>query len=271
MIVRLDGGIGNQLFEYAFGRSVSLARDEELFFEIEQLGLDFPLVSSPRAYSLDAFNVNVQLVATTRQPKYVEHVFSFDKGVYTAPRGMHFVGCWQTEKYFNANVIRKDLTLREPVSNQTEIVASEIQAIPNSAFIHVRRTDYLNPDAAAYHGNMTIDYYKSAMTYICERADEVKFFVFSDDPEWCRQNFEGCRIISHNKMGSKSTGPGKEHEDLYLMSLCKHAIFPNSSFGWWGCWLGDTQTNRICIGPKRWFLGAKLCTDDIIPERWIKL
>src|SRR5208282_6684744 len=108
-----------------------------------------------------------------------------------------------------------------------------------------------------------------AIDHIRSHSEGVKFFVFSDDPEWCKANFPEFLTIDHNKAGN-GTAPGKEHEDLWLMSLCRHAIIANSSFSWWGAWLGDDQPNRVVIGPERWFVTPNLETKDIIPERWLK-
>jgi hypothetical protein len=109
-----------------------------------------------------------------------------------------------------------------------------------------------------------MDYYTVAVQYIKARYENPKFFVFSDEPDWCRANFSGdFVVVDHNG--------NFPHEDMWLMAQCKHGVIANSSFSWWGCWLGDNQNERICIAPKRWFAGANLRTDDLIPERWVKL
>jgi hypothetical protein len=258
MIVQLCGGVGNQLFQYAFGRSVSLARNEDVFFEKYNLG-DRHL----RAYSLDAFNVNVLFANGTGLSEYREPSFCYDSGVYTAPHDSRFIGYWQTEKYFNTDIVRKEVTLRNPASGQTNQIMDAILRTENSTFLHVRRGDYTSGSTNAFHGMPTIDYYTKAMNVIRGQREGVKFFVFSDEPHWCRENFPtDCIVVDHN-----SNAP---HEDLYLMSGCQHAILANSSFSWWGAWLGDQQTNRIVIAPKRWF-AANIDTKDLIPERWVKL
>jgi len=100
MIVYLGGGLANQMFQYAFGRSVSIIRKEELFFEKTSLGL------TQRAYGLDAFNIKIRFVGLpTTAPRYQEGIFHYDPEVYTAPKGTYFLGCWQTEKYFNGTEV----------------------------------------------------------------------------------------------------------------------------------------------------------------------
>jgi glycosyl transferase family 11 len=256
MVVRMDGGLGNQAFEWAFGRSVSLVKNEELFFE--KFELDDGI---HRNYALDAFNVDVEFAEPSGE-RYLEKTFAYDKDVITAPSGSHFVGSWQTEKYFNEEIVRKEMTLRNPVSDRTQKIADEIVNTADSAFVHVRRGDALLPAAAVYHGVMTMDYFNKAIEHVCERVSDAKFFVFSEEPSWCSSRFpKGCRVLDC----------GLPHEDIWLMSLCKHAIISNSTFGWWGCWLGDTQPNRVCVAPRRWFLGAKLDYSDVVPERWTTL
>jgi hypothetical protein len=267
MLVRLNGGLGNQMFQYAFGRCVSRVRREDVLFYKVGLG-----PGCHRAYGLDVFNVRDVRFGGGGGPFFDESHLIFDPQVYKVPNGTNFRGCWQTEKYFEPepDLIRRDFTLRNPVGEQTKRVADAIAAAPQSAFIHVRRTDYLGAGQAAFHGNMTWDYYAEAMQYVRERIADAKFFVFSDDPDGCRERFADCTIVDHNKMGFGDS-PGHEHEDLWLMSLCRHAIFPNSSFGWWGAWLGDTQADRIVIAPKKWFGNAPVRYDDVVPERWVKM
>lgn len=260
MIVQLNGGLGNQLFQYAFGRSLSSEFQVPLFFNKSDLDC------GRRHYALDPFKVDVKFKDPAGVARFEERQFTYDPNVHTANAGSYFVGYWQTEKYFTstAPTLRQELTLKAPVSARTAEVAQQILSFPESTFVHVRRSDYLNPHTSAYHGNMTMDYYQSAMKYINdETASTAHYFVFSDDPSWCRHNFPGCQIVDHN------IGKGKEVEDLYLMSLCKNAIIANSSFSWWGAWLGDTRLDRICVGPKKWFAGAQLNTEDIIPKRWV--
>jgi hypothetical protein len=267
MIVRLQGGMGNQLFQYAFGRSVSLARKEELLFEKRG---DMAGGSATFPYSLNLFNTDVKFAQGQRGPEYDERTaVTFDKGVYTAPKGTHFLGYWQTERYFEPNLVRAELSLRNPISEQAQCISDEILSVPNSVMIHVRRADYLTPEVAPWMGNLTMDYYTKALAGINERLHDVSFFIFSDDPEWCRHNFVFGRRLP------TVVNTGRAHEDLFLMSLCKHAVLANSSFGWWGAWLGD-YPGKVVIAPYRWFGNIQSQkynpeTADIIPERWIKI
>lgn len=253
MIVRLTGGLCNQLFMYAFGRSLSAQRMESLRFVWARSTWD---------YALDKFNCQVDLVnPPLHNPIYDEKTFAFDKDAYAAPKDTYFRGYWQSEKYFfDAKRLREEITLRF-IRPEVALVADLLRN-QNSVFLHIRRGDYLTPGTAAYHGNLghaslQEGYYKDAVNYILEKVNDPKFIVFSDDPEWCRQNLPYPVIhFSH-------------HEDLYLMSQCKHGIGANSTFSWWANWLGETP-DRICIAPVKWF-NAEADTRDIIPQRWVKL
>lgn len=264
MIVAFQGGLGNQMFQYAFGRSVSAARNEELFFTRDRVDND-----PKRCYSLGVFNPEISFVPELKEPIYGEPVFQFDPGVYTAVNGSSFVGHWQTEKYFDKNLVRKIFAPPNHFSPETMAVAREIVKYENSAFVHVRRTDYLVGPNPEFHGNLGSGYYAEAAIRLPEGTH---FFVFSDDPDYCRQHFntEQATVVGHNKAGD-SDGPGTEHEDLFLMAMCRHAIIANSSFSWWGAWLGDTQRDRIVIAPKIWFKNPGMSYHDVAPDRWIKI
>ena len=178
------------MFQYAFGRSVSSVKKEPLFFAPWELG-----PGSLRAYSLSAFNVNVNSANGMAGPMYVEQRFRYDHRVYDAVPGSFFQGYWQTEKYFDGRIVRKELSLRNPVGAESRRVAENILSGP-SAFVHVRRTDYLPPQTVVHHGTLGMDYYAAAMSYVREREPKVNFFIFSDDPDWCRSAFPTIRSWS---------------------------------------------------------------------------
>lgn len=256
MIVGLEGGMGNQLFQLAFGLSVAKRRGEECFFTRYRLDHD----PNGRIYELHHFAAEVQIVPQETPPVLAD-TWYYNPGVYD-PQWKSFTGHWQTEKYFDATLVRKELSFRlaENYKWTTMLMAAEIVSSP-SCFLHVRRGDYTLPDRIAYHGNVSLSFYDRAISYIEDRIPGVRFFVFSDDPDWCKAAFPRFTIVDHNQEAA--------HEDLWLMSLCNHAIIPNSTFGWWGCWLGDTQHNRIVIASNRWF-ACSLNASDVVPERWLK-
>jgi hypothetical protein len=264
MIITLMGGLANQLFQYAFGISVAQERGEQLFFTRNRVDNDVK-----RSYGLDTLQTSIRFVPQESETKFYDGGL-FNPDVYKVAPGTTFIGYWQTEKYFNAPMIREDIQLAKPPSEKTLRLAEEIMRTENSTFIHVRRGDYVSEKHTSdFHGNLSQGFYDRAIERIRASA-HANFFVFSDDPEWCRTAFPGFRIVDHNRPGDGKTA-GLEHEDLWLMSLCRHAIIANSAFSWWGAWLGDGQKGRMVIAPKQWFQNPNQTDVDIVPDRWVKI
>jgi len=268
VLVKLMGGLGNQMFQYAFGRSVALRRNEGVCFTRDEGDW-----GGRRCYALGVFGVPIEFASRKGMPVYREGPFSLNPQVYTAPEGMFFDGYWQTEKYFDEPLVRSFFSPRRPMGSASEAVAEEIDAAGGrSAFLHVCRTDYIGQED--YHPNLTLSgYYPRAVALVRERVEDARLFVFSDDPEWCRRAFPRMRVVGHNRPGGRLFGteaPGTEHEDIWLMSLCRHAVAANSTFSWWGAWLGDTQAGRTVVAPRVWFgPAAGLDTRDLLPDRWL--
>lgn len=248
MIVRLTGGIGNQLFMYAFGRSMAELRNETLTFHWQRSTWDF---------GLDKFGLIVPLENPTTVPSYyTEATFSWDQRVYQTPQGTYFRGYWQSEKYFRPAALLKDfngwLNLPVPVELPEHYVC-----------IHVRRGDYLKSGTREVHGVFLDDYYRTAINYIKERLNNPTFVVFTDDPEM--KEFLGYPVVSTND----------PHEDLWEMTRFTHHILANSTFGWWGAWFSEHRSkqysSKLIIAPKQWFVNSEINTDDLIPNRWVRL
>jgi hypothetical protein len=141
---------------------------------------------------------------------------------------------------------------------------ARIQTDP-SAFIHVRRGDYLQPGQIDRYGVCSKDYYDHAAALLRQQVgSNLRFFVFSDDPAWVRQNRiggESAEIIDWNG--------NTPEQDIALMMACKHAIIANSSFSWWGAWLAETP-GQIVIAPRIWYKAVPQY-QDIVPKRWLRL
>ena len=197
----------------------------------------------------------------------VEPHFDYWPGISETPKHCYFAGYWQSEKYFrnHGNVIRADLTFKDPLTGQNLEWASRIGG-SMAVGMHVRRGDYAaNPKTLAVHGLCSPDYYRSAVDFIASHVDTPVFFVFSDDIPWVMEHLKiglPCHYIDHNK-GLAS------HNDMRLMSLCRHHIIANSSFSWWGAWL-NSAPGKIVIAPRRWFANGR-AVDDLIPEGWLTL
>ena len=271
--IKLKGGLGNQLFQYALGRHLSIIHDTRLAFDLSSLNSD-PL----RDYRLNVFNISgspekpfsniLKNIISPALENYNEKFFQFDPDVLKIPNNSYLEGYWQTEKYFEAikGIIKSDLSLACPISDRLRPLQDAMHAT-NSVSIHIRRGDYAtNPTTTAFHGLCPVDWYLSAIGKIQERVDNINYFVFSDDYSWVTENIFPPGPTTYIQP-SKS---GKEAEDLYLMSQCKHNIIANSSFSWWGAWLNQNE-NKVVIAPQKWFVGAQLDTIDLIPSSWLRM
>jgi hypothetical protein len=200
---------------------------------------------------------------------YPEKRFSFDKDALEQKNNTYFEGFWQTEKYFKEieNELRKEFTIVKPLSDYSRSISDNIKNT-NAISLHVRRTDYVTHSATnEFHGICSPQYYKDAIDYVVNKVESPHFFIFSDDYDWVTENFKNLKY----PVNFIKNGPEKNHEDLTLMSECKHHIIANSSFSWWGAWL-NPKKEKIVIGPKQWFKNSpKANTVDLFPTGWIRL
>ncbi|MEM9830572.1 MAG: alpha-1,2-fucosyltransferase [Bacteroidota bacterium] len=183
----------------------------------------------------------------------------------------YFNGYWQNENYFKtySQKILHDFTPKDNLFSSTlEKDAADIQQC-NAISIHFRRGDYVsNTKTAQHHGVCSIEYYMNAVQYVAKRVESPYFYIFSDDIDWVKSNFSlryGNRVIEGNNQYNSFT-------DMYLMSLCKHHIIANSTFSWWGAWLGRNP-DKIVITPQRWFADFSRNEEkkSIVPPDWIRL
>ena len=201
-------------------------------------------------------------------PIYREPHFHFDpRG--TALQAPHYLeGYWQSEKYFldHADTVRREFVPRAPLDPENAALAAQIDAV-NAISLHVRRGDYVSdPTTRRYHGTCALDYYRSAVDYVGHRVEAPHLFLFSDDPEWTRQNLEfpfPTTVVTANL-------PDRGYRDMQLMARCNHHIVANSSFSWWGAWLSPGG-QKIVVAPSRWFNSASNDTRDLIPESWVRI
>lgn len=291
IIVRLMGGLGNQMFQYAFGRCLSERNNSEVKLDTSSFPERTPANGSyvVRNYDLDVFDISPQfatdieissLSKRTSMPLLdrllnkalgykdsvvLEPHFHFSPIVHESPDNRYLIGYWQSPKYFAEieSSIRREFSFREPPSVEAQRMLEQIEGV-TSICVNVRRGDFVtNP----FHGSYGIDYFQAADAVLKERIADYQYFVFSDDIEWCEANLEfdvPSTFVSHEYAGSK-------FEDyLRLMSACKHFVIPNSSFAWWAVWFNQ-DPEKIVIAPKAWFQDPKFDTRDLIPETWIRL
>lgn len=286
-IVNILGGLGNQMFQYAFAVALqqNFSNEKVLIdpsgfkgyplhngYELkrifnasipeasikEQLSVFYPL----RNYRM--WQIGTRILPRRRTVISESEDMRYDAKLFGDDSSAYYLGYWQTEKYFKdiRNQILDAFTFPELSSDSPNIgVINRIKS-ENAISLHVRRGDYVK--IGNTQGICTIDYYKNALKLITEKTTPVLFVVFSDDIQWCRENIKDLSgavravYVDWNK-GNDS------FRDMQLMSLCKHNIIANSSFSWWGAWLNQNP-DKVVIAPSRWMNGPGWA--DIIPDDW---
>jgi hypothetical protein len=289
IVVELRGGLGNQMFQYALGRRLALERNTQL-----KMDLYWFKHEEQRHYELNAFNIQAEFATTEEvnrlrnfsKNRYLHNAFStyqnhlneykrreieektpgsFDPNVLNAPRHCYLIGYWQSERYFGqiAPKIRQEFTLKEPLSEPDQTLANEIQGNANSVSVHIRRGDYSS--GLTGHWVCTLDYYQRAIQYIKSQTVSPHFYFFSDDIGWVKESFphSGQETFIEPRIENKG------FVDMFLITQCRHHINANSSFSWWGAWMGE-QDNSIVIVPNQWFLNRPY-PEDLVPARWLRL
>lgn len=291
VIVNLIGGLGNQMFQYAAGRALTLVRGEPLHVDVAGLGgngsrqLELSRIFRCVAEIASADEVRrtlgwqaapavkrilarPELAALRARSFVVEPHFHYWPGIHSVPASAYLHGYWQSEKYFSdaTAALRADFSFKLPLTEANAGLAEKIGRCA-AVSLHVRRGDYVfNARTRAFHGFCSVDYYRAAVGLIAQRVAEPEFFVFSDDITWARENLEigfPCHYVDHNR-GAES------YNDMRLMSLCRHHIIANSSFSWWSAWLAANPSGTV-IAPKQWFRKASHDTSDLIPDGWIRI
>jgi hypothetical protein len=279
--VRLLSGLGNQLFQYAAGRRVAEQTRTKLRFDVSFFGTE-----PDRAYGLGNYKIHAELVdgepksqdfidAVETERRYAEQRFGAEflrehldtpaaELLAGAGKNSYLAGYWIREEYFLpvADIVRRELRPRmtPAIAAGSELIAEA----PQSVAVHVRRGDMVtDPDSARKFGSMPAAYYERAARYIAERRADCRFFVFSDDPEWCRS----LDLPGPVQVMSGATEP---FEDLALISHCDHVVVPNSSFSWWGAWLGETEDSLIVV-PERAYRDERPGRDEKFPARWLRV
>ena len=289
VITKLMGGLGNQMFQYATGRNLSVKLQSELKIDHSFLETDTKGEYTKRHYELDAFNC-IQTRASEKEIKTIYQLQKTDilsklnnafsnktinifneKGVrYTAEveklsGDIYLNGYWQSEKYFTSirKFLLKEFSLKHNLNVQAAVLKNRILHDHQSVSIHFRRGDYVNSAAAnSYHGTADLAYYHTAISIVKSKINNPSFYIFSDDINWVKENFKIDNAIYVEGLESQ--------EDLELIKNCSHNITANSSFSWWGAWL-NTNPAKIVIAPKQWFKDSTIDTSDLIPAAWLKI
>jgi hypothetical protein len=296
VIVEINSGLGNQMFQYAAGLALAEKLNTDLLLDISWYAKSNQ-AQTPRNFELSIYPIvnnyaDELAVSELIRPSsegllnklkhrinlskpihkkwaFVEPHFHFYPKFFDANKTVYLSGYWQSEKYFTriSEPIRKLYSLDIQKNEPSFSILEQIIASPNSVAIHVRRGDMVkNPQVAQVHGSCNLDYYARSMKHLESLIAKPEYFIFSDEPQWCQDNIRSSfpvHIVSGNE-GAKS------YLDIQLMRHCKHNIIANSSFSWWGAWL-NANPNKLVFAPLNWFNGDKNDTKDLIPSSWMRL
>ena len=286
-IVKIKGGLGNQLFQYSFARLLQQKTGDTVKLDMSAYNdtLDDP-IRQPR---LLKFNIPLEVaidkeirnkcllkhkghLLTTQyrlgiaaealfNPKYYFEKDRRYRAIEKIKKFDYFDGYWQSWKHVDEvwNVLKKDLVPRNNLNFATINMIEKVSA-QQSVFIGVRRGDY--QEHSDHWGTFTQEYYSKAVNYICERIENPVFYVFSNDISWVKKNlvFDGKNVIYREPYDVID-----DFDDLLIMANCKHSIIINSTFHWWGAQF-NYYHGKIVVAPKKWFFDGKLI--DIIPPKW---
>lgn len=289
VIVRLMGGLGNQMFQYAFARNIANKNKASLFFDTTFLDSNIEGIVK-RNFDLDIFGIqkyninekellNYYRYGNNLQDKifnfynkniknkiiYNESPHDFDIKYLNVKANTYLYGQWGSYKYFEsiADIIKEEFTIILKNEIVIEHLLDDIKK-NNSVCLNVRRADFVNN---SFHVLLGMDYYNKAIEHINKEVENPFYYIFSDDIEWCKNNFSfltNAVFVTHEYAGEKFSSY------LYLMIQCKHYIIPNSTFAWWAAWLNNDQY-KIVIAPNKWYTSYNFELKDLIPSTWITL
>ena len=252
----LQGGIGNLLFQFSTALTCGWETDSEVAFDVSNSDHTINIHRNFSDYRNNIFrNLNFKNLNLKEYKNFKESSFLYEEIKFE--KNLNLIGYFQSEKYFK-KYREKILKIFEAPEGVQEYIQKKYPELFNEIVcsIHVRRNDYLK--YSKIHPPCSPKYYLNAMKMVPNK----KFFVFSDDKEWCR------RIFVHDKYRIIDE---EDYVELYMMSLCQNNIIANSTFSWWGAWLNKNQS-KIVVAPKRWFgPAAKMSCRDIVPDEWLRL
>jgi hypothetical protein len=288
IVVKLQGGLGNQMFQYATAYALAEVNRSKLYLDDSYLRYGQPIASNHvfRNFDLDIFPLKYEFASLKDIAKlkgrlgialvdkvinkvvgrpesyFVESDFQFYPKLYQLKAPMYLDGYWQCYKYFDA-FKEKIKVLYEPIVKlgKDDLTLMEDILSCGSVCLNVRRSDFItNP----LHKICDQHYYERAVDRLASMSSNFKLFVFSDDIEWCVNNLKFAHdtyFVKHEFAGDKFAKYFK------FMKACKHFIIPNSSFAWWAAYLSD-NSNKIIFVPQRWYNVSSHSTSNLFPEGW---
>lgn len=283
--IKLSGGLGNQLFQYAIGKFLALQNSCDLILDTNWYQ-SIPMGSTPRSILIDQLKINAKYIDSSGQPELLinspphnllkkifkkkvtkeKNNLAYDPSLLNLNIPIYLDGYWQSYKYFEKirHILINEVTPIK-IGAQYEKFIDVLKGSTNSVMLHIRRGDYVSsPSASVIHGTLGMSYYECAIHNIEKNIKNPIFFVFSDDIDWCRKNLPKNINVTFIEPYQGYASP---IDELYLMKMCQYHIIANSSFSWWGAWLSQNQ-EKVVYAPKNWFANQQLGLEDLIPRDW---
>lgn len=288
IIVRISGGLGNQLFQYAFGQYLAKTLNTDVKYDL-RLNIhtkDF----TPRNFELKYFNIEIDhaLECEIKKMKYfstgfaerierklvnlfpfLNRHFIIESPAFSLKKirilnNSYYDGYWQ---YYDYPSQIRELLINNLIPVNLDIIVKDyclVSSNVQNVSIHIRRGDYItNVANHAIFSHCEMSYYQQSIEILNKRFGNLQYFVFSDDIEWVKLQFKGSEYVF-----VEGNSPS---QDLFLMSRCNHHIIANSTFSWWAAWL-NRNDDKVIIAPKNWFRGRmNQNLNKLLPFEWIKI
>jgi hypothetical protein len=292
IIAQLQGGLGNQLFQYAAARSLALRHQAPLLLDQSWFARTYDDVT-PRDPLLSLLQIKGSLITqepAIDRPKrirriaqrllpispyvYLERVpYRYDPLLERVSlfrrQNLYLMGYWQSYRYFESirPTLQSEIKPRSKLDRHYQAYLEQIQ-LGNAALVHVRRGDYVHlASAAKVHGFLGLDYYQRGMDTLLSHNPNLRFFVFSDDLAWAKENLPHQSRITFISTLERSDAVIQE---LELMTHCDHFLIANSSLSWWAAWLAKTAGCPVFC-PRQWTTDSNIAWDNLLPSHWERI
>jgi len=291
IIVKLQGGLGNQMFQFATGFVLAKKKQTELFLDIMSFDQKHSVQPiTPRNYQLNIFELPAEILTIAQTKKilknkdfrlpfwklnkklscsfYKEPCYEYDSDIENISLPVYLDGYFQSHHYFSdyRKQIQQVFSFEKKYVQQ--FISPTLSQIlnDNSVSVHIRRGDYISDKQTnEYHGTCSLGYYEQSIHLFLSELKDPHFFFFSDDIDWVKEKFSNL----HAKKTFVNENPGRDSwKDMFFMTKCKHHIIANSTFSWWGAWLSDHPFKKV-IAPLKWF-ETNLSDKDLIPQEWFR-
>jgi len=292
VIIRLNGGLGNQLFQYAVGHALARKNADILKLDLNAYKLQGVAKEEIRGAEILKYNVNAEIATPDEinELKYPKGILSFGarfieqrlfKKYYSdwhpeilEQKGdVYLDGYFQCEKYFLVELdsLLPQLILKNELNTRFKRYEENISQMSNSLSLHIRRGDYVTvPKFKKFHDICTINYYKMALSAASSKIDQFSLVVFSDDIGWVKDNLKLQGDVLYVSSIQTDVNKFSAAEELLLMAKCKHHIISNSTFSWWGAYLNPYK-EKIVFAPNLWNRSKINTHKNILPPSWISL